>query len=317
MIVATCPLRISLVGGSTDHPHFLEKYNTGAVISFPSCLKTYITLHKDVLGITQTQKKYIVNYSKREECSHVDDIQNDLVREVFKFFNVQYSTCALTSDIFSSGSGLASSSSYIIALIKAVVTMHNINISDIEICNIANQLEKKFNPLVGQQDFYGSGIGGLKKITFYKDKLPSFTYLKTSIFDNMDMILLFTEKNRLSTNILQTINIDKSREHLADVNVLEQYILENNVENFCKTIRKSWETKKNTSPHICANDLIDLDRKLYLDTNVLAHKLCGAGGGGFFLVFTKKGTVPGMVSTNLYTKIGLSTTGVTATRLYD
>ena len=49
MIITSCPLRISLVGGSTDHPYFLEKYGTGSVISFPSTLRVYTTLHQDVL----------------------------------------------------------------------------------------------------------------------------------------------------------------------------------------------------------------------------------------------------------------------------
>jgi len=46
MIIAKCPLRISLVGGSTDLQAFIEKYQTGSVISFPSDLYTYISIHK-------------------------------------------------------------------------------------------------------------------------------------------------------------------------------------------------------------------------------------------------------------------------------
>ena len=49
MIISSCPLRISLVGGSTDHPDFLKKYKKGAVISFASSLKAYTIIHRDVI----------------------------------------------------------------------------------------------------------------------------------------------------------------------------------------------------------------------------------------------------------------------------
>ena len=317
MIVSSCPLRISLVGGSTDHPYFLEKYPFGSVISFTSNLRTYTTLHQDKLGLTQVNKKFIVNYTRREECSEVNDIKNDIVREAFAYFNVPYTTCSLTSDIFSSGSGLASSSSYLISIIKGITVLKRISLTDIQICSIANQLEKKFNPLVGQQDFYGSGIGGLKKITFTKNNLPSFTYLDPSVFDDIDMFLLFTEKNRESVNILKTIDVTKSYEHLADVEQLEGYINSKNIEGVCSVIKRSWVTKKKTSPFICTGDLAEIDNLLYSDSNILCHKLCGAGGGGFFLAMTPKNIIPEIASLRLHIKISISPTGVATANIND
>ncbi len=79
MLIASCPLRVSLFGGSTDNPYFVKKYGKGSVISFTSNLKTYITLHEDKLGYNMEGNKYIVNYSKREETGCIADIQNELV----------------------------------------------------------------------------------------------------------------------------------------------------------------------------------------------------------------------------------------------
>ena len=246
-----------------------------------------------------------------------NDIKNDIVREAFAYFNVPYTTCSLTSDIFSSGSGLASSSSYLISIIKGITVLKRISLTDIQICSIANQLEKKFNPLVGQQDFYGSGIGGLKKITFTKNNLPSFTYLDPSVFDDIDMFLLFTEKNRESVNILKTIDVTKSYEHLADVEQLEGYINSKNIEGVCSVIKRSWVTKKKTSPFICTGDLAEIDNLLYSDSNILCHKLCGAGGGGFFLAMTPKNIIPEIASSRLHIKISISPTGVATANIND
>ena len=67
MFISSCPLRVSLFGGSTDNPVFVERYGFGSVISFACSLKTYITLHEDKLGYNNEGGKYIINYSKREE----------------------------------------------------------------------------------------------------------------------------------------------------------------------------------------------------------------------------------------------------------
>jgi D-glycero-alpha-D-manno-heptose-7-phosphate kinase len=288
MIVVSCPLRISLVGGSTDHPYFIEKYNKGAVISFPSNLRTYVSIHQDVFGANSLDNKYIVNYSKRESVESIQEIQNELVRYCFEYTNVGQINCTLTSDIYSAGSGLAASSAYLLSLIKSIHILRQKNISEFEVCKIAEIIEKKFNPLVGQQDFYGS-MGGLKKINFYKEYDPTITFLSSRIFEEFDMYLIYTGIIRNSTNILESIDIDKSVVLLEDVRELETAINICDVNAFNNIINRTWESKKKISPYICENTtLIKLDNRLKNDSRILSHKLCGAGNGGYFLIFSEK-----------------------------
>ena len=50
--------------------------------------------------------------------------------------------------------------------------------------------------------------------------------------------------------------------------------------------------KKKTSSTIAENKTIQAwDSELELNHTVLAHRLCGAGNGGFFLTFSKPGTL--------------------------
>ena len=86
MFISSCPLRVSLFGGSTDNPVFVERYGYGSVISFACNLKTYITLHKDKLGYNNEGGKYVINYSKREEVNDVRKIKNELIRIVLDYF---------------------------------------------------------------------------------------------------------------------------------------------------------------------------------------------------------------------------------------
>jgi D-glycero-alpha-D-manno-heptose-7-phosphate kinase len=281
MIIAKCPLRISFVGGSTDTEAFLDKYDIGSVVSCTPNLYTFVTIHNSNI------KKYIINYSKKEVVDFIDEIQNDIVRECFKHFNTGYCTVTFNSSILSSGSGLASSSSYTISMIKALSIFHNIEMTDIEICNLAFQIEKSFNPLAGMQDIYGCGIGGFKRIFFQKNKPPSFKFLDLSFITNIsNMYLLNTGVVRNSTNVLKTLNVEKSFPLLELTNKFENIICNQDKNEFFNSFNDGWIIKKKTSQEIANNEsIIKIDNILSKLEYVMAHKLCGAGGGGYFLVF--------------------------------
>lgn len=288
MIIVSCPLRVSLVGGSTDHPNFIEKYKKGSVISFPSNLKVFVTLHQDKVGKNSVDDEYVINYSIQERSKNINDIKNELVKNCFKHFNIDKINCSLTSDVYSIGTGLASSSAYLLALIKGISLFQRLNLSDFEICEIAKHIEKKFNPLVGQQDFYGS-LDGFKRINFFQNKTPEIKYLSNKMFDFIDCFLLYSGVKRNSTEILEKIDVDKSLVLLDDVNDLEKAIDNLDILKFNDIIKRGWINKKLTSNIICSNEkLIEIDNKLSSDKRILSHKLCGAGNGGFFLIFCEK-----------------------------
>ena len=75
----------------------------------------------------------------------------------------------------------------------------------------------------------------------------------------------------------------------------------------------SWSQKKKTSTTILKNNWIkQMDNELFENKSVIAHKLCGAGNGGFFLTFSRKDML------NIpfdCVKINVETTGVTGREL--
>ena len=291
MIIASCPLRISLFGGSTDNPYFVDKFGYGSVISFTCDLKTYVTISQDKFGFNRDQHKYIINYSRREEVSTIEEIQNDVVRVVLEYFNMPPVQVTLTSDAYSQGSGLASSSSYIISLIKACTLFLNDQMTDVEICKLAYELELKFNPYCGYQDPYGCGIGGFKRIEFIKGGIVKYDFLSTKLFDLYDSYLVFTGVTRNSKNVLKDVtdNIDKAKPLLPTLEKSYSALLENDYGKFLNYLNKSWIQKKKTSSTITENlSIKEMDEYLNENDSVIAHKLCGAGNGGFFLVFAEK-----------------------------
>jgi D-glycero-alpha-D-manno-heptose-7-phosphate kinase len=294
MYVSSCPLRVSLFGGSTDNPYFVQKYGVGSVISFSCNLKTYITLHEDKLGYNMQGRKYIVNYSKREETEFIGDIKNELVRIVLNHFGCFPLTVSMTSDAYSQGSGLASSSSYIISLIKSISLFKDLHLTDIEICELAFKLEQEVNPYCGYQDPYGCGIGGFKKIDFEKGDIIKYEFLSTELFKKYDTHLVFTGITRNSKGVLQdiTANIDKSLPLLKTVEDAHYCLINKDYKTFLELLNHSWNQKKQTSSLITENKIIQEIDKVLLETKeVIAHKLCGAGNGGFFLVFSEPNTL--------------------------
>jgi D-glycero-alpha-D-manno-heptose-7-phosphate kinase len=276
MIISKCPLRVSLVGGSTDLQSFIDRYGYGKVISFPISLYTYISLSK------RYDSNYVINYTKRENVKSPNKIKNDIARELIKYFNLPPLTIAFNADIPTTGSGLAASSSYMVAAVAAACKFKGLEWSQAKICKIAHEIELKFNPLTGYQDTYGCGLPSPKLMTFNKSIDVKFIDLP-----KCKMFLYNTKVKRSSTNILKTINIEKSYPLLELVDKTYKYL--NNSYQFYKLLQNAWDTKKKTSSNILNdNYLVDLDNQFSEDSNIKFHKLCGAGGGGYFLIIADK-----------------------------
>jgi len=282
-------MRISLAGGSTDLEEYVSSNGYGSVISFPCTLYSYISIFHDKNGYNNFFNKYIINYTLREQVDDVCEIKNDVAREVLNYFKCGPLAMTFHADVFSEGSGLASSSAYLIACIKAVSVRKGVTLSEIDICNLALEIEKKFNPLTGYQDIYGCGLSDLKRMHFYEEGRVKVQYLKKNMFTFFDMYLVYTGVKRKSTKLLQSLDLKKIDKILPLVDEMEKSINNYDAQGFLDIIKEGWAKKKETSPMITQNVIIsDIDDTLRRDKSVLAHRLCGAGNGGYFLVFKKR-----------------------------
>jgi D-glycero-alpha-D-manno-heptose-7-phosphate kinase len=278
MIISKCPLRISLAGGSTDLQVYLDKYGKGTVITFTPNLYTYITLKPSC------NNYYRIIYSSIDNCLHPDEIKNDIAREVIKYFNLPPVEIIFTSDIPSTGSGLASSSSYLISMINAALAFKNEELDTFELTKLALKIEHTFNPLTGYQDIYGCVFNGFKKLDFDQDGLSNIFQYNLNFFDNYVFHLVPTGITRSSTNMLNTLDIDKIHSLMISSNNMDKFLNEEDYDKVCKEINNGWELKKQTSPDMMNNKISNLENKL--STTTIARRLIGAGAGGYFLSIT-------------------------------
>ena len=119
------------------------------------------------------------------------------------------------------------------------------------------------------------------------------------------IILIFS-----STNVLKSVKVTNDSSLLDIVDDMEQSLLKGSRSEFIKIVKEGWDLKKKTSNRILSNESLKLlDQTFSEDDKILCHKLCGAGNGGFFLLFYKKGHTP---STNLsYLKVDVDYNGST------
>lgn len=314
MIVSSCPLRVSLFGGSTDNPAFIKKYGYGSVISFACDLKTYVSITKDKFGANNYSHKYVLNYSKREEVESAGDIKNEIIKLVVDHFNLPPISIFLTSDVYSHGSGLASSSSYLISLIKAASIMTGEEMSEHEICALALKLEQRINPHCGYQDPYGCGVGGFKRMEFFSNGIVKHTPLPIDMFRYYDAHLIFTGITRNSKEVLSSVtdNIDAALPLWDITEKAFDALYAENYDIVFQKMQEGWEQKKKSSNMIIGNEKIKtIDNDLSNNPTILAHKLCGAGNGGFFLTFSEKNNLNLLGQyENQYVKINVSPNGV-------
>tara|TARA_R100001082_G_C4332726_1_gene146451 strand:- start:638 stop:1018 length:381 start_codon:yes stop_codon:yes gene_type:complete len=89
-----------------------------------------------------------------------------------------------------------------------------------------------------------------------------------------------------------TKNLHKIRPLLRTADQAFDTLLKKDYDKFLHLMKQSWQQKKETSSVITQNQVIkDMDKVLEENETVLAHRLCGAGNGGFFLAFSEKGTL--------------------------
>ena len=123
------------------------------------------------------------------------------------------------------------------------------------------------------------------------DNSIAYEFLSTDIFERYDTHLVFTGVTRHSKKILKNVteNLDKVKPLLVTCDKAYDVLISKDHEKFLYLVGKSWSQKKQTSSIIAECDTIcEMDYVLENNETVCAHKLCGAGNGGFFLTFSEK-----------------------------
>ena len=292
MIAIRTPLRVSLFGGGTDIPEYFKEYG-GQVTGFT--INKYIHIFASKIDIDQGFKIRL-SYKKNEDVLNIEDIQHPIFREVLKLYDFDDMYHFSTMSCLPSGAGLGSSSSFTVGLIKILNMIKGINESKLQIAKKAISIERDIlEESGGWQDQLHASFGGVNTFKFYNNSIDHINSAidKDSIQKlNNSMYILHTGITRNARDVekskIENINVDllKATHDLAIEG--EKYIhdaKEISIKEVGLLLNEGWKIKKSLSKKV-SNSEIDNIYNIIMDNGAYGAKLCGAGGGGFFLVLS-------------------------------
>ena len=293
MIITKTPLRIGFAGGGSDLPTFTEKY-TGW------CVNATIDKYVYVLVKKRHDDKVYLKYSENEVVEDVNNIKHDFIRETLKFLEIDYGIEVINfADIPTKGTGLGSSSSFLVGLLNALHILKGTPVGPQELAEQACYIEiDKCEKPIGFQDQFAAAYGGLNTMIFGKDQYSTrVTKIKcddkqlSEISDSLQMF--YTGITRSSSDILseQGKNLktkNTSALMIENVRIAQQLSIElanNNYGAIAKALQDNWSLKKQFASSISNNEIDDMV-EIALHSGAAAAKVTGAGGGGFLLLYT-------------------------------
>ena len=287
MIISKTPFRISFVGGGSDN---LKKQSfVGNVISTTINKFVYVGVNK------KFDNQIRFSYSKTENVENANKLNHQMLKEVLNYFKItNWLEVVSVADIPSAGSGLGSSSSFLVGAINSIGKYLNIKLSQKDLAEIACRIEinNLKNP-IGMQDQYNAAYGGLNWYKFYNNNVR-VTKLKISNnrlkkFEE-SLFLYYSDKTRKSQIILKNVKKNKNSNQLKKISQLsldfKDNLINGDLNLLGEILHEAWILKKQLSKNT-SNKYIDNIYNYGINSGATGGKLLGAGGGGFLIFFVK------------------------------
>jgi D-glycero-alpha-D-manno-heptose-7-phosphate kinase len=307
MIVRSrAPLRLGLAGGGTDVSPYCDQYG-GAVLNVTIDLYAYTIIEPTDDGRVSFHAPDL-DGSFEASADELPAIAAPLIlhRAVYRRIVSQFNggrplACRITTFCDAPpGSGLGTSSTMVVSLVKAFVEWLNLPLGEYEIAHLAFEIERIDAGLEGgRQDQYAATFGGVNFMEFQPGDrvIVNPLRIKNWIISEMEtsLVLFDSGVRRSSARIIreQTDNltgrIGSTLEAMhaikADAIEMKECVLRGDFDRFARCMRKTWDSKKQLTGNI-TNSHIDAVMEAAFDAGARAGKISGAGGGGFitFLV---------------------------------
>ena len=152
MIITRTPFRITLGGGGTDLPSFYREHG-GFILAVAIDKYMYMNVNTPIVD-----DMIRVKYSKSELVRYVDEVEHTLAREAMKFFNITTGFEIVSIADIPAGTGMGSSSCYLVGLLKALHTLSQWTVPAQELAEEACYIEmtRLEKPIGKQGPVHGS-----------------------------------------------------------------------------------------------------------------------------------------------------------------
>ncbi len=295
MIISRTPHRISFFGGGTDYPDYYLKHG-GKVLGTAIDKYCYLSLRKLP---PYFEYKHRVVYSKMENVNAIDEIVHPSVRETLKYLNIDFGVSVHHDGDIPARSGMGSSSAFTVGILNSLHALNGKMVSREELTREAINVEQKLiKESVGSQDQTFAAHGGFNIIEFLQNgevfvEPIIITPERLNAFEGR-LMLFFTGLSRIASDIAsdKIKNIPKNNQNLSRMKSLVdqayKIIISPNrdLREFGELMNETWELKKSLSDKV-SNQEIEEMYDAAIKNGAVGGKLCGAGGGGFMLLYVE------------------------------
>ncbi|MBX6340944.1 MAG: GHMP kinase [Thermomicrobiaceae bacterium] len=309
MLIVRAPVRISLAGGGTDLEAYYRVYG-GVVINTTIDKYFYVFLKPNLNGSIQlSSSDYGTFYRQSVEEDMLWDGDLALPRAILHHFGIRDGISLFLASEIPPGTGLGSSSSVAVAVIKAISTACGERLSRAEIAELACEIEiKKLGMPIGKQDQYASAFGGLNLIRFRTDGVEVEPLaVSQDVLQRLqrNLLLFFTGSARNSADILRQQRRSSEEQNPQVIQALhavkamalevQDCLVRGDLRRFGELLHESWQQKKRFAANV-STSFVDECYELARSRGALGGKLTGAGGGGFMMLYCEEDAQPAVIA---------------------
>lgn len=300
-VSALAPLRISFVGGGTDFPHWYERHG-GAVLSATIDRYAHVTVDPRDDGCVRIRS---LDLDQTVEY-HLDDGPAydgvmDLPKAAIERIGAR---CGIDVEVHSDappGSGLGGSSALVTAVVGALAAFGGRTFTPVELAHVSYVIEREDLGIPGGwQDQYAAAFGGVNLIEFSAEGV-SVTPVRAaaSVLAELRQNLLLCHSGGVRTNLglidtqirlyhegrEETIQgMKQLREMAYD---MRDAVEAGELDALGRLLHEAYESKKRMNPHIAEGTPIERLFDAAREAGALGGKICGAGGGGYLLLYCR------------------------------
>jgi D-glycero-alpha-D-manno-heptose-7-phosphate kinase len=296
-----------LAGGGTDVSPYSELYG-GNVLNAAIDMYAYCTISTGTDGTLKFRAADLGESwtSSAENALPLEEplmLHKAIYNRIVRDFNdgKPLAVDVTTSADAPPGSGLGTSSTMVVAILRAYQELLKLPLGEYDLAQLAYDIERKDCGLAGgKQDQYAATFGGFNFMEFFADNrvIVNPLRIRVEIINEIEssMLLYYTGRSRESANIIkEQIHSAGSGDHKSlqamhsvrqSAVEMKEALLKAEIRTMAEILGEAWRAKREMAQSI-TNPLIDEVYTRALEAGALSAKISGAGGGGFMMLFVE------------------------------